>query len=156
MQTSSSACSNVLSLLTPGKRSSPGLRPQHLAVLRLMQRICQGTLRGDGSKPLQVGDTAITIAPKKGWLHRNRAVAKPVVDQKRGLGAAGNAAACVEYRCELSTAGAVTLMLQAALPCLLFLQQPSRLILKGEKCGHMFSSLLLILTPFGQYDSSVR
>ena len=52
--------------------------------------------------------TALSLSPKQ-------------VDQKRGLGAAGNAAACVEYRCELSTAGAVTRMLQAALPCLLFL-----------------------------------
>ena len=128
--------SDILSLSPLGKRSSPGLRPQHLAVLQLMQRICQGTLHGDGSKSLGVGDTIITIAPKKGWLQRERTVDKPEVGQKGGLGAAGTP---VEYRCELSTAGAVTLMLQAALPCLLFLQRPSRLILKGAKRGkHIF------------------
>uniref|UniRef100_A0A383VKH4 Uncharacterized protein n=1 Tax=Tetradesmus obliquus TaxID=3088 RepID=A0A383VKH4_TETOB len=86
-------------------RQKPGLSPQHLTGLRLVEAICSGHSEGGA-----VRSTAINFTP--------------------GRTAAGT------YTADTHTAGSCTLMVQQALPCLLFAQQPrestvSTLTLRG-------------------------
>jgi RNA 3'-terminal phosphate cyclase (ATP) len=73
------------------KRDPPGLRPQHLTALRFIAELVSGEVEG-----LRVGSTEIVFRP------RERA-------PRPG-----------EYSVDIGTAGSVTLVLQAALPVLLY------------------------------------
>eukprot|EP00794_Sanderia_malayensis_P007830 gene7830-8680_t len=102
-----------------GKRSKPGLRPQHLTGTRLVCELCCGTLSGD-----DVGSTSVTL--------------KPLSTQ------AGN------YSADTQTAGSVCLLIQVALPCLVFAPGTSVLLLKGGTNAEMAPPIEFfteILTP---------
>lgn len=87
-------------------RSKPGLRPQHMTGLKLIETVSRGTLQG-----AHVGSCTISLYP--------------------GQLTAGH------YEADTQTAGSCTLMVQQALPCLLFApcngSEPSisRLTLRG-------------------------
>ncbi|XP_060088248.1 RNA 3'-terminal phosphate cyclase [Heteronotia binoei] len=87
-------------------RSQPGLRPQHLSGLEMVQHLCDGQLEGG-----KIGSTEITFIPGKikGGTH--------VADTK--------------------TAGSVCLLMQVAMPCVLFADSPSELRLKGGTNAEM-------------------
>lgn len=72
-------------------RSRPGLRPQHACGLELVRALCGGNLQG-----CEVGSSEVRLVPGV-----------------RGMPAGG------EFEADTRTAGSCTLMLQAALPCLL-------------------------------------
>eukprot|EP00112_Aurelia_sp_Birch-Aquarium-sp1_P011250 Seg2366.4 transcript_id=Seg2366.4/GoldUCD/mRNA.D3Y31 product="RNA 3'-terminal phosphate cyclase" protein_id=Seg2366.4/GoldUCD/D3Y31 len=89
-----------------GKRSKPGLRPQHLTGIDLVCETCNGTL--SGAVP---GSTTITFHP--GELKGGR------------------------YIADTQTAGSVCLLIQVALPCLMFAPERSLLSLKGGTNAEM-------------------
>ena len=72
-------------------RSRPGLRPQHACGLELVRALCGGELQG-----CEVGSSEVRLVPGM-----------------RGMPAGG------AFEADTRTAGSCTLMLQAALPCLL-------------------------------------
>ena len=72
-------------------RSRPGLRPQHACGLELVRALCGGELQG-----CEVGSSEVRLVPGV-----------------RGMPAGGT------FEADTRTAGSCTLMLQAALPCLL-------------------------------------
>jgi len=81
-------------------RSKPGLRPQHMAGLDLISRLCSGTLEG-----CQVGSCEVTFDP--GQIGQGNFVA------------------------DTHTAGSICLLMQAAVPCLLYSPASCTLVLKG-------------------------
>lgn len=87
-----------------GKRSTPGLRPQHVASLKLTAAI--GGCALDAAEA-SVGSRAVTVR-----------------------GSAGAAPAGDEFAADAGTAGATTLMLQAALPAILMLRPGRRTVLR--------------------------
>ena len=87
-----------------GKRSTPGLRPQHVASLKLTAAI--GGCALDAAEA-SVGSCAVTVR-----------------------GSAGAAPAGDEFAADAGTAGATTLMLQAALPAILMLRPGRRTVLR--------------------------
>ncbi|XP_041363053.1 RNA 3'-terminal phosphate cyclase-like isoform X2 [Gigantopelta aegis] len=87
-------------------RSNPGLRPQHLTGLKIIQELCGGKLSGG-----QVGSTEITFTP--GDIQAGSFVA------------------------DTKTAGSVCLLMQAAMPCLLFGSGTSELTLLGGTNAEM-------------------
>lgn len=78
-------------------RSRPGLMPQHLTGLNLIQALSGGVLLGG-----YAGSTSINFMPKKLRMTSNDTL-----------------------EADTKTAGSCTLLAQAALPCLLFTQPPS-------------------------------
>ncbi|GAX15704.1 RNA 3'-terminal phosphate cyclase [Fistulifera solaris] len=88
-------------------RPRPGLAAQHAVSLQIATSICGGKLSGDS-----VGSTEITYEPQRCLGHGLAAEQKEVVG-------------------DTGTAGSICLLLQAALPCALYNQHPSKLILKG-------------------------
>lgn len=90
-----------------GKRSRPGLRPQHLTAMRAVAQICGAQLSGD-----RLDSTSITFEPTM-W---------PV---------GGDYFFDVNEAAKGVSAGAVTLVVQAILFPLLFADQPSRVVLRG-------------------------
>ncbi len=87
-------------------RPKPGLRPQHLAGLQLVARICGGALVADVGRAAAVGCTRVELRPLDG---------------------AGRMAPAVgSYEADAQTAGSCTLMVQQALPCLLFARPMAR------------------------------
>ena len=87
-----------------GKRSTPGLRPQHVASLKLTAAI--GGCALDAAEA-SVGSCAVTVR-----------------------GSAGAAPAGDDFAADAGTAGATTLMLQAALPAILMLRPGRRTVLR--------------------------
>ena len=87
-----------------GKRSTPGLRPQHVASLKLTAAI--GGCALDATEA-SVGSCAVTVR-----------------------GSAGAAPAGDDFAADAGTAGATTLMLQAALPAILMLRPGRRTVLR--------------------------
>lgn len=82
-------------------RRKPGLRPQHLTAVRAMAALCNATLEGDSE-----GSAALTFVP--------------------------NGPACPgDYRFDVGTAGATTLVLQAIIPPLAEQDAPSWVSLTG-------------------------
>ncbi|EEH51584.1 uncharacterized protein MICPUCDRAFT_10870, partial [Micromonas pusilla CCMP1545] len=71
-------------------RPRPGLAAQHLAGLDLVRRMCDGTFDGD----VRVGSTTATLRPGRGGA--------------------------IVFEASVGTAGAVTLVAQAAIPCATF------------------------------------
>ncbi|XP_065070059.1 RNA 3'-terminal phosphate cyclase-like isoform X2 [Rhopilema esculentum] len=83
-----------------GKRSKPGLRPQHLAGIKLVTAICNGKLKG-----AEVGSTLVNFEP--GCINSG------------------------DFKVDIQTAGSVSLLIQVALPCILYGPQKSTLSMKG-------------------------
>ncbi|KAG2496516.1 hypothetical protein HYH03_005340 [Edaphochlamys debaryana] len=77
------------------KRSRPGLQPQHLTGLRLVEGVCGGQLAGG-----EVGSCSITLRPGPGSPR------------------------CGRYSADTRTAGSCTLMVQAAMPVCVFAEPP--------------------------------
>ncbi|CAH1772764.1 unnamed protein product [Owenia fusiformis] len=100
-------------------RSNPGLRPQHLMGLKLVAELCGGDLQGGA-----VGSRTVTLTPGK----RIRAGS---------------------YCADTGTAGSICLLLQAALPCLLFGDGPSTLTLKGGTNAQMAPQIDYFTMVFG-------
>jgi RNA 3'-terminal phosphate cyclase (ATP) len=90
-----------------GKRSKPGLRPQHITAVRAVAAICEAEITGD-----TVDSHTLTFAPQ----------AKP-----KG----GDYTFDVTEAAQGRSAGSVTLILQAMLWPLLFADAPSHIILRG-------------------------
>lgn len=90
-----------------GKRSKPGLRPQHITAVRAVAAICKAEVTGD-----TVDSDTLTFAPQ----------AKP-----KG----GDYTFDVTDAAQGRSAGSVTLILQAMLWPLLFADAPSHVILRG-------------------------
>eukprot|EP01104_Vermistella_antarctica_P008129 TRINITY_DN2032_c0_g3_i1.p1 TRINITY_DN2032_c0_g3~~TRINITY_DN2032_c0_g3_i1.p1 ORF type:complete len:373 (-),score=53.13 TRINITY_DN2032_c0_g3_i1:129-1247(-) len=86
-----------------GKRSKPGLRAQHQTGIGLLAALASATVDNN-----HVGSNEIT------FRH---------ADTTRIRG--GN------HTCAIGTAGAITLVLQSSLPCLIFAQYPSSLTIRG-------------------------
>ena len=83
------------------KRPKPGLRPQHLAVLRTCSSLCGGILRGG-----EVGSREIEFEP-------------------------GQAIHAGEHHIDVGTAGSTTMLAFSLIPVVLFSKGPSRLVLTG-------------------------
>ena len=81
-----------------GKRSRPGLRPQHLKGLEFIRDYCGGSMTG-----LSVGSCEVEYDPKGEFRERI---------------ARGDPALTEEHVVDVKTAGSCTLLLQSALPCL--------------------------------------
>lgn len=90
-----------------GKRSKPGLRPQHLTAVRAVAAICEADVEG-----AELNSNSLTFAPQ----------AKP-----KG----GEYTFNVADAAQGNSAGSVTLIAQAVLWPLLFADVPSKLILRG-------------------------
>jgi RNA 3'-terminal phosphate cyclase (ATP) len=88
-------------------RSKPGLQAQHVAGLQLATAVCGGSLRGD-----RIHSTEIHYRPMS-------------------LPGSSGQAEIRTLRGEISTAGSICLLLQAALPCALFSPTRCRLLLAG-------------------------
>ncbi len=88
-------------------RANPGLRPQHLAVVRAMAAICQAELRGDA-----IGSRELTFAPQASVQ-------------------AGDYVVDVAEMAGEGSAGAVTLLFQALFIPLALAGGPSTLTLRG-------------------------
>lgn len=101
-----------------GKRSNPGLRPQHLTGIQLVCELCSGTLSGD-----KVGSATITFQPS---------------DIKSG-----------KFTGDTKTAGSVCLLIQVALPCLIFAPEKSMLLLRGGTNADMAPQIDFFLEVFG-------
>lgn len=84
-----------------GKRSPPGLRPQHATSLKLVASISDGRLEG-----CDINSSEVTFVP-------------------------GPYTSLRDFAADAGTAGATTLMVQAALPALIMLDGLSTLRLKG-------------------------
>ena len=85
-----------------GKRTKPGLRPQHLKGLEWVKNFCGGDMKG-----LEVGSCEVQYVPPS--------------SPPSSLAGGGREEDCcfpLEHKMEVSTAGSCTLMLQSALPCL--------------------------------------
>eukprot|EP00118_Oscarella_pearsei_P007674 m.38224 g.38224 ORF g.38224 m.38224 type:complete len:360 (+) comp32539_c0_seq5:24-1103(+) len=103
-------------------RDKPGLKPQHLAGLRLVTDMCRGKVTGD-----RQGSQECTLHP--GILHGGTYVADP------------------------KTAGSVSLLLQAALPCSLFGKTDFHLTLKGgtnAKMAPQIDFTALVFKPIAE------
>lgn len=83
------------------KRSSPGLRPQHLKALEAVAQLCGGSLKGG-----KVGASEARLHP--------------------GTGVSGGA-----YQWDIGTAGSTTMLLMTVLPLLAFAPVPSSLRITG-------------------------
>ncbi len=83
------------------RRKPPGLRPQHLTVIRAIATLCRGTLQGDA-----VGSREIYFKPGS-IIHGGH------------------------YRFEIGTAGSTTMLASALLPLALFANRPVHCALTG-------------------------
>ncbi len=84
-----------------GRRSKPGLRPQHVTAVRAAAELCDARVEGD-----QVGSQTLTFVPT-------------------------HAAEPGSYRFDVGTAGSVTLILQTLIPPLAELNTPSWVTVTG-------------------------
>lgn len=83
------------------KRSNPGLRPQHMTVVKTIASLVNAKVEG-----LRVGSKEITFTP-----------------QSRPVGG--------KYEIDIGTAGSISLFLQATLPVLISCKSPIELTIKG-------------------------
>ncbi len=83
------------------RRRPPGLRPQHLTVIRAIATLSGGTLHGDA-----VGSREIRFTP-------------------------GNRIRGGDFRFDIGTAGSTTMLASAVLPVALLAERPSRFLLTG-------------------------
>ncbi len=83
------------------RRKPPGLRAQHVTVVRAIAALCRGQLRGD-----TVGSSTLEFIP-------------------------GSTIAGGNYRFDIGTAGSTTMLASALLPVLLFARKPSSVVLLG-------------------------
>ena len=74
-------------------REKPGLKAQHVTGIKLVQKLCLGNVKG-----CELKSTCIEFIPTS-TLKNNK---------------------CAEYSADIGTAGAITLLCQVSLPCLLF------------------------------------
>lgn len=106
------------------KRSKPGLRAQHVTAIRLIQDICRGKLlkHGEEEEEVSVGATCLDYEPLSEDKMKTACCDTTSVKAKTYIG-------------DTQTAGSICLLLQAALPCLLFASQQreeeAHLLLKG-------------------------
>lgn len=84
-----------------GKRSKPGLKAQHLSGILLVKELVKAEITG-----ATLNSTQITFKPQM----------KPTGGH---------------FKADTGTAGATTLLAQVSLPCLLFADKPSDVVLKG-------------------------
>jgi RNA 3'-terminal phosphate cyclase (ATP) len=98
-------------------RPRPGLAAQHLAGLELVRDIVGGSLARAA-----IDATDISFEPAR---------ALPLPPQPQPPRKDGGGDATREYAAEVATAGSVCLLVQIALPVLLFLPAPSRTALRG-------------------------
>ena len=105
-------------------RPKPGLAAQHLAGLHLCARACGGRCADgdrDDDAPPSVGSRAFVLTP-----------GSPARFAERNAPSGGTAAASPSrLRADVGTAGATTLVAQAALPPLLYALRPTELRLTG-------------------------
>mmetsp|Transcript_13471 Transcript_13471/g.20493 ORF Transcript_13471/g.20493 Transcript_13471/m.20493 type:complete len:431 (-) Transcript_13471:1514-2806(-) len=97
------------------KRQRPGLRSQHVTCLKVLQQMCGAKLRG-----AEVGEASVVIEPEN-LKH------KPCSSKKAKL----HSGEVRHFVGDSGTAGSITLLIQATLPCALFFEQKCKLILKG-------------------------
>ncbi len=91
-----------------GDRSTPGLRPQHLAVLETMGAVCNADVSGD-----EVGSDTVTFDPSGGSAE-NR------------TGISGGS-----YAVDIGTAGSITLLFDALLPLATALEESLSITVTG-------------------------
>lgn len=110
-------------------RTKPGLRPQHLTGLKLVERICRskskGAVKGSEFREMNNSTYLAESVDKEGEFCplglTGGAVGSTQIDfRPRGP------CACGSYEADTQTAGSCTLMVQVALPCLLFARTTSR------------------------------
>ena len=100
-------------------RSQPGLKAQHATGLTLVADVCGGRLVG-----ASIGSTEIDY--KASSSSSSSQSAKNNIDSNNN-----NKSESRTILGEVTTAGSICLLLQAALPCALFHQSPCQLVLKG-------------------------
>ena len=107
-----------------GRQSGGGLKPQHLTGIRLLKEIARAKLDG-----AEISSTEVSLSP-------------------------GDQLIAGKYACDTKTAGSVTLIVQNALPCLLFAgATESTLYLKGGKSFRFeFLALITIYVIFLAFD----
>ena len=101
-------------------RPKPGLAAQHLAGLDMCRRACGGSFVGGDPT---VGSTSVTLRPGSAAAAAAAAAADPA-DPDHSDGEAS-------WRSDVGTAGAVSLVAQAAVPALVFGGRPARLRITG-------------------------
>ncbi len=108
------------------KRPKPGLRPQHLTVIRACSSLCGGTLTGD-----RVGATEIEFVPGP-FIHGG------------------------EHTIDVGTAGSTTMLAFSLIPVALYANEPSRFRLIGgifqdfaPSAFHMMEVLLPLVRRMG-------
>ena len=104
-------------------RPKPGLAAQHLAGLDACRRACGGSFVGGDPA---VGSTSVTLRPGSAAAAARAAAARPDPDPDpdRPDGEAS-------WRADVGTAGAVSLVAQAAVPALILGGRPARLRITG-------------------------
>ena len=104
-------------------RPKPGLAAQHLAGLDACRRACGGSFVGGDPA---VGSTSVTLRPGSAAAAARAAAARPDPDPdpERPDGEAS-------WRADVGTAGAVSLVAQAAVPALILGGRPARLRITG-------------------------
>ena len=104
-------------------RPKPGLAAQHLAGLDACRRACGGSFVGGDPA---VGSTSVTLRPGSAAAAARSAAARPDPDPDpdRPDGEAS-------WRADVGTAGAVSLVAQAAVPALILGGRPARLRITG-------------------------
>lgn len=103
-------------------RSKPGLRPQHLTGLNLINDICHGKLEGG-----RVGSAEIKFYPG------------PIQSG--------------EYLGDIGTAGSICLLMQVAIPCSVYADNHTNLILKGGTDAEMaplLDQMLMVFKPIAE------
>ncbi|GAB7019594.1 RNA 3'-terminal phosphate cyclase [Halostagnicola bangensis] len=98
-----------------GDRSTPGLRPQHLAVLETMEAICDADVSG-----ADVGSQTVTFEPNDGFEPNSDC---RVSDQN---GISGGS-----YAVDIDTAGSITLLFDAVLSLATALEGPLTITVTG-------------------------
>ncbi|ELZ12238.1 RNA 3'-terminal-phosphate cyclase [Halovivax asiaticus JCM 14624] len=115
-----------------GDRSTPGLRPQHLAVVETLADICDADIAGaDGSSP-DVGSETVTFEPGFGGVERSGRTRSS--DDSTGRAASTTTEAAIPsgaYDIDLGTAGSLTLLFDAVLPLATRLSAPLTLTATG-------------------------
>ena len=113
-------------------RSTPGLRAQHLHGIRLVARMCGGILE---PPTLDVGATELTFVPGQSLLSSSSSAAA--------------AAAPGSFVADTQTAGSVCLLMQVALPCMLFFgAAPCTCVFRGGTNAAMAPQIDYLLRVF--------
>ncbi|AGB15138.1 RNA 3'-terminal phosphate cyclase [Halovivax ruber XH-70] len=115
-----------------GDRSTPGLRPQHLAVVETLADICDADIAGaDGSSP-DVGSETVTFEPGLGAVERSGSSRSSDDSTEREASTTTEAAIPGgAYDVDLGTAGSLTLLFDAVLPLATRLEAPLTLTATG-------------------------